>query len=504
MIYNDDEKILKNQGNSTEEEDADLDLDGRVEGRIVNKVEAPLEETPLKVLLELKGVGSDEGRLGVDLVTILDISGSMKGTKIEKMQLAMQFLVQKLGPTDRLSVVTFNRKAERLCPLRQMTENSRMEIADQVNALVARSSTNTAAGLKMALNILGDRSLTKRRRCAIMLMSDGVEDDESDSASVDVGKVPVYTFGFGSDCDPDVLREIAKNGGMFSAVSNLDNLSIAFSTCLAGLLNVAIDDLTLTIIPLIGTKFMEVNAGNYQQTKGSNAQPVSVSFGSLYDRESRKVLVKFILPKVDQRKGGNVFTIAYKYRVGGKDTFKSHEENKNVSRKPTSTEKESAEVLAEETRIMTANSMKEARLLADAKKLEEARSKLVDAKASLSEVDAILKAQLDQLLLFMASQETYDKQGRAFALALEASHDSQRATASGDAAQAGMFNTPIMDLFIEQAMLFDKNPEGYKPPTEEEDRKVVLNKIGSTIGLINDIINAIKNNPVAGFFRGQG
>jgi len=475
-----------------------------VEGKITNSMEAPLEETPLKVLLELKGIALGEGRLGVDLVTILDISGSMKGTKIEKMQLAMQFLVQKLGPTDRLSVVTFNRKAERLCPLRQMTEKSRTEIADQVNALVARSSTNTSAGLKMALNILGDRTLTKRRRCAIMLMSDGVEDDESDAASVDVGKVPVYTFGFGSDCDPEVLNNVAKNGGMFSAVSNLDNLSIAFSTCLAGLLSVAIDDLKLTIVPLMGSKFIEVNAGNYPQTKTTNADPVTIAFGSLYDRETRKVLFKLTLPKVDKRRGGDVFKVVYVYGAGGKETPKTDEEFKNVSRKEKVSLKEFPEVVAEETRLATVNSMKEARLLADDQKLEEARNKLTDAKSSLtvSEANEILKAQLDQLLLFMASQETYDKQGRAFALSLEASHADQRAAASGDPAQAGMFDTPIMELLKEQAMLFDKDPTGYKPPSEEEDRKMVINKIDMARKLISDFANLLKNNnPLTGFFK---
>ncbi|KAL5699961.1 hypothetical protein ACHQM5_025473 [Ranunculus cassubicifolius] len=501
MNYNDDEDIRKIKG----EDDADLDLDGKVEGKILNQVVVPIEETPLKVLLELKGIGSDEGRLGVDLVTILDISGSMKGTKIEKMQLAMQFLVQKLGPTDRLSVVTFNRRAERLCPLRQMTEDSRAEIAEQVNALVARSSTNTAAGLKMAMKILGDRNVTKRRRCAIMLMSDGAEDDSSDSANVDVGKVPVYTFGFGEGCDEEVLGKIAKNGGLFKHVLNLANLNVAFATCLAALLNVAIDDLTLTITPLSGSKFIEVNAGNYQRTGGTNAEPVTVSFGYLYDREIRKVLVKLNLPEVKGGKGSDVIQIEYKYRVGGKDEFKSHTEKKNVSRKPISTPPELAEVVAEEDRLVAANAVKESILLADAKKLEEARSKLNDAKTSLSvsvsEANAIMTAQLDQLLLYMASQDTYDKQGRAFALSLEASHDSQRSTGGDDSGQPGLYDIPIVKEVKEQAMLFDKDPVGYKPPTEEEDRKKIVNKIDQAIDLINKVAEAIKNKEWTTFFK---
>ncbi|XP_050377522.1 probable E3 ubiquitin-protein ligase WAVH2 [Argentina anserina] len=506
-IYNDDEPIRKQ--NSTEEE-ASLELDGNTEARIINKQEAPLEESPFKVLLELKGVGSGEGRLGVDLVTILDVSGSMQGTKIAKMQLAMQFLVQKLGRTDRLSVVTFNRKADRRCPLRQMTEDSRTNITNDVNGLVARGSTNTEAGLKMAMKILNERTRSKRRRAAIMLMSDGIEDDESDAANVSVGDVPVYTFGFGSDCDGEVLRAIAKNGGTYADVVELDKLNVAFSMSLAGLLNVAIEDLDLTITLDKGAKFTAVNAGNYQQNKGSkDVEPVTVKFGSLYDREIRKVLVDLTLPEVKNRLGANYFTISYRYRVGGKDTYKTNKIISNVTRVAGSSEAEREEVLAEEKRIGTASSMKEARLLADAKKLEEARKKLQDAKTKLSvkEVDAILRAQLDQLLVFMVSQETYDKQGRAFALAVEASHDSQRAQPlpNADPSKVGMFTTPLMDLFMQQAMLFDQNPTGYRVPTEEEDKKVILNKLEMAVKFMNDMANKIKGMamPGIGMFTGK-
>ncbi|KAI3832098.1 hypothetical protein MKX03_003453 [Papaver bracteatum] len=261
---------------------------------------------------------------------------------------------------------------------------------------------------------------------------------------------------------------------MFAAVPDLDNLSVAFSTSLAGLLNVAIEDLTLTIAPQNGSQFSEVNAGNYQQTKGSTVvDPVAVTFGTLYDRETRKVLVKFTLPKVDKRFGVNIYKVIYKYRVAGNDAYKSDERTMNITRKPTSTEAERQEVLDEERRIGTASSIKAARLLADAKKLELAREKLIDAKASLSEIDAILTAQLNQLLLFMVSQETYDKQGKAFALALEASHESQRATALPGVV-AGMFNTPLMDEFIKQAGFFNQDPINYQVPTPEEDKATIV------------------------------
>ncbi|XP_026441061.1 E3 ubiquitin-protein ligase WAVH1-like [Papaver somniferum] len=468
MIYNDDEPPRQTEG-----------LDGNLETRIIHKQEAPMEESQFKVLLELKGVGSKHGRLGVDLVTVLDISGSMRGSKLAKMKLAMQFLVKKLSPSDRLSVVTFNRKADRLCPLCQINDESRTDIIQKVNEIVSRSSTNTESGLKLALKILGDRVHTERRRVAIMLISDGMEDAESKAVCVSVRDVPVYTFACGSDCDPEVLSRISKNsnGGMFAAVPDFDDLNVAFSTALAGLLHVAIEDLTLTIKPLNSSQLDEVNAGSYPQTKYDTVlkEPVIITFRTLYDRETRRVLLLLTLPKVVEDESAiKILDIVYKYRVGGKDTLESGTKSIHVTRNDLSTEAENEEVLAEERRISVVSNIKEARILADRKNLEEARINLVVAKKLLSEVDAILTAQLDQLFLLMVSPKTYDEQGFVFALALEASHEAQRATTvpGADHFQAGMFNTPHMDLFIEQARSFDMDPV-YKIPTEDEDMKIV-------------------------------
>ncbi|KAI3855533.1 hypothetical protein MKX03_006571 [Papaver bracteatum] len=354
--YHDDEPIL--QLNSTEGEEIALELDGNIEASIISNQEAPMVESPFKVLLELKGVGigSNEGSSGVDLVTVLDTSGSMKGSKINNLKLAMAFLLQKLGRTDRLSVVTFNRHANKLCPLRQITETSRTEIAESVNDLYARSTTNTEGGLRLAVRILEDRTRTEGRRPVIMLMTDGFEDDYSNSVGVSVDKVPVYTFGYGSDGDYDtqVLTTIAEKSyrGKFTAVPDLDNLGAAFSACLDGFLNVIIEDLIVTITPENGSEITEVNAGNYQPTEASEVDPITVKFGSLFDNGTCKVLVKLILPKVEKGCEVNALNIFFKYRVVGKDIFKSDQRCINVTRVAASKERIKSSIVVRKARLL--------------------------------------------------------------------------------------------------------------------------------------------------------
>jgi hypothetical protein len=60
----------------------------------------------LAVVVDAKAP-ADVPRAPLDLVTVLDVSGSMKGQKPDLVKCATCFVVDQLGPTDRLSVVGF-------------------------------------------------------------------------------------------------------------------------------------------------------------------------------------------------------------------------------------------------------------------------------------------------------------------------------------------------------------------------------------------------------------
>ncbi|KAH7842598.1 hypothetical protein Vadar_007091 [Vaccinium darrowii] len=200
ITFNDDEPIVAIPDDSGNEDEETI-RDGKTSLRIIKKNEAPLEESKFKVMLELTGAGSGNDRRGLDLVMVLDVSGSMDGDKLKKMIITTRFVIKKLSPIDRLSIVTFAENSKRLCPLRQITEHSQTEIENLVNALVSNGGTNIAAGFQTGLQVLNDRSLTSGRAVCIMLMSNGLQTD-GDATKVPVGKVPVHTFGYGQDHDP--------------------------------------------------------------------------------------------------------------------------------------------------------------------------------------------------------------------------------------------------------------------------------------------------------------
>ena len=103
-------------------------------------------------------------------------------------------------------------------------------------------------------------------------------------------------------------------GGTFSDVQNQDNLSIAFSQCLGGLLTVVVQDLNLTIKQVDDeSKIEKVFAGNYPQIRNNDGS-ITISFGELYNREVRKVMVDLLLPAVESRKSPDVLEVSYTYR----------------------------------------------------------------------------------------------------------------------------------------------------------------------------------------------
>lgn len=82
-------------------------------------------EFAVLVGLRAPSLTSRQQRAPIDIVTVLDVSGSMKGTKLSLLKRAVHFVIDNLGLSDRLSIVSFSNTATRMLPLRRMTEAGR-------------------------------------------------------------------------------------------------------------------------------------------------------------------------------------------------------------------------------------------------------------------------------------------------------------------------------------------------------------------------------------------
>jgi uncharacterized protein YegL len=60
---------------------------------------------------------------GVDIVAVLDISTNMQGERLERVKEAMMIMIDKLGPNDRLSIVSFRPHKHCLMELSYMSDD---------------------------------------------------------------------------------------------------------------------------------------------------------------------------------------------------------------------------------------------------------------------------------------------------------------------------------------------------------------------------------------------
>lgn len=484
------------------------------------KEDAALTADTVTAEVEINATSSATVREGLDLVAVLDVSGSMglpKGkAKIDSLKKAMTFVIMKLTPVDRLSIVTFSSGVNLSTPLRSMTPAAQNDLQAVVSGLGAGGWTNIQAGLQTGLDIIAGRVHTKARTANIFLLSDGNQqlhqNDVGGKVDVDPGNVAIYTFGFGKDTNHHLMSDIARRspGGTFSSVPDDSQVTLPFSQMLAGLLTVVAQDVELTLRPNPSSgdkeevETIEVAPGtDYTRIpEGPSSGTITIKFGTLFAGEGRKVLFTLNLKDVtDKDEDGNDVEIEeydallaeaqHSFTAQGRPKDPQLPQDIQIRRTPTPSQgpgvsSKARQVQAEIARRNHAKAIKDARELADADDLDEARYKLVDAQNALEDIvlDRLqdgqnlvnaLRAELVQLIKYMETKQLYNDKGKAYALASETCHGRQRYAARGGDGDddVRLFTTPRMDTYREQAKNFEKDPSAPVPTADEDVKQEV-------------------------------
>ncbi|PIN07657.1 Anaphase-promoting complex (APC), subunit 11 [Handroanthus impetiginosus] len=424
---------------------------------------------------------SQTSRAPVDLVTVLDVSGSMAGTKLALLKRAMGFVIQNLGPSDRLSVIAFSSTARRLIPLRRMTDTGRHEALQAVNSLSSNGGTNIAEGLKKGAKVMTDRKW-KNPVSSIVLLSDG--QDTYTITSPSGGKtrsnsqsllpvsmhqnsasglhIPVHAFGFGADHDAVSMHLISEtSGGTFSFIETESVIQDAFAQCIGGLLSVVVQELKVEV-KCIDPKLrlVSMQSGSYKTVLASDKRKGSIEVGDLYAEEERDFLVTTDIPIDESADEMSILKVkcVYKHPVSKSlvtiDSTSVLKIQRPVITGPLVV---SMEVDKQRNRLRSAEAMAEARAAAEQGDLTSAVSILESFRKQLSETMSAqagdrlcisLDAELREMQERMANRRVYETSGRAYVLSGLSSHSWQRATARGDSTDSTSlvqaYQTPSM------------------------------------------------------------
>ncbi|XP_021650025.2 E3 ubiquitin-protein ligase WAV3 isoform X2 [Hevea brasiliensis] len=443
---------------------------------------------------------SQNSRASVDLVTVLDVSGSMAGTKLALLKRAMGFVIQNLGPSDRLSVIAFSSTARRLFPLRRMTEAGRQEALQAVNSLISNGGTNIAEGLRKSAKVIVDRKW-KNSVASIILLSDGQDTytvtspngthpraDYKSLLPISIHQnrgtgcqIPVHSFGFGTDHDAASMHSISEiSGGTFSFIEAEGVIQDAFAQCIGGLLSVVVQELQVKVECVHRNLHIgSIKAGSYRTSITGNARMGTVDVGDLYAEEERDFLVTINIPvdrSIDQMP---LLKVGCVYREPiTKDAVTLEGASQVWIQRPEiiGAQVVSMEVDRQRSRIHAAEAMAEARVAAENGDLARAVSVLESCYKSLSETASAqtgdrlcvaLCAELKEMQERMANRQVYETSGRAYVLSGLSSHSWQRATARGDSTDSTSlvqaYQTPSMvDMVTRSQTMLLGNPSSHR------------------------------------------
>lgn len=148
----------------------------------------------------------------LDLVLLLDGSGSMQGDAIRQSRTALRAITRALTPEDRIQVIRFGSRASPLFRRPLKATPAVCAALGELEAVIQADLGGTEMGsaLELALRQLPDADDTRRR--ALILVTDGAvqpADVATAKAALEQACVPVFVVAVGSSAGVEVLQPLA-------------------------------------------------------------------------------------------------------------------------------------------------------------------------------------------------------------------------------------------------------------------------------------------------------
>jgi len=239
---------------------------------------------------------TSKDRQPLDLVCVLDVSGSMFGEKLALVQQAIQFLIKESQPQDRVSIVAFNHGASRVLRLCRMEASGKAQASEAVQQLTSDGGTHIPGGVEVALEVM-ERRRQRNPVSAILLLTDGQDGSDSRTWTSLIARTQnagcsLYAFGFGADHDARLLTEVAELAQTpFTYVEDVDQIGAAFAGAIGGLVSVAAQQVEVSLDCRVQLKATHTPFPSSQQGRLTTVKIPDVLAG-----ERRDILVELSVP----------------------------------------------------------------------------------------------------------------------------------------------------------------------------------------------------------------
>lgn len=189
----------------------------------------------------------------LNVVLVIDQSGSMSGDRIAKVKQSILAFVERFRSTDKVSIVGFSTKARVLLEACEKSDQQRIEKA--IQQIVADGSTNLHGGLMLGYQ-LARKHYDAERTNRVIFLTDGnanvgvVDPAEiaRQSKAYNVEGISLSTIGLGQNFNHALLRNLADAGkGLLHFVKDSKDIQKIFVTEIDSLLAPAARKITLQV-----------------------------------------------------------------------------------------------------------------------------------------------------------------------------------------------------------------------------------------------------------------
>lgn len=262
------------------------------------------------VLIQMRMPEFPEGeRVPVDIICVLDISGSMSmEAKIQSCEGSgglnlldvakhgVKTVMHALQDQDRLALVLFDSFAETCWELTEMTTEGRQKCEEKLKDVNTRGATNIWNGLAEGLRVCrqGQGDGSQKRLAHLILLTDGQTAERNEvlprmmNAKGAEERLPctVSTFGFGYNIDSKLLVDMAHGGfGVYSFIPDAGFVGTIFVNYISNILTTMSLSAMLVLDPE-GGEIHEVYGGLKVEDAGNGCKRLdlpTVQYGQSKD-----------------------------------------------------------------------------------------------------------------------------------------------------------------------------------------------------------------------------
>ena len=435
----------------------------------------------------------DAARAPLELVAVLDRSGSMSGQKMMLMKQTLNLLVTRSGlqAQDKLGIVVFDHNVQIVLPLTSMDQAGRAKAKAAIDAVCVGGQTNLSGGLMQGLQMLCQSDEAAREQAddaaadgeaavvvgsedggatrSLLLFTDGqanagITDSGAMVAAAqallkDHPALAIFTFGYGGDHDENTLRGLAEaSRGLFYFIEQPDAIPAAFADCLGGLASVVCQNATLELCVAGGRRATAkiaqlLDTTTYQVSAAADGSKATLSLGDLYADDEKDVLLRLSLAALAAPRSApeTVLEAALCYYSVGAKRFERVEAQLMLARpaEPPAGAAPNLKLDEQRNRMEAAEAIEKATALADKGDREGGEALLVAAVAKLgasassrTPTSRGLQDDLQRLALDYQDAHTYTTAGSKRSKASALSHRQQRDATSWDTFSATPSDLP--------------------------------------------------------------